>query len=127
MGKTENKYELLVNWLLKPFNHIQYVLYPSSLNLVLLLFFFISINSTSKAQEIDFTLKYNTTDNQYEVFGRANNSQPNFFVGGGSQLSSVVPATLDNTPLIINTVAGGLWTDNSQIFEPSATPLVDYH
>ncbi len=88
--------------------------------------FFINQN-VGKAQEVDFTLRYNATDNQYEVYGQPNFSQAQFFVGGGSQLSIVFPASIPNNPLVINTVEGGIWTDNSRIYAPSATPNLDYH
>jgi len=126
MGNTQNKYELLASRLIQICRYLSYAVYRPNLNLALL-FFLLTTLSIGNAQDIDFTLKYNSTDNQYEVFGKANNSQPNFFVGGGSQLSVVLPARIANSPLVITTVSGGIWTDNSQIFAPAATPTLDYH
>lgn len=127
MVTTKNK---IGNWgkvLIKTLSYLPFMLHRPNLNLALFILCFLTNISIGYTQDLDFTLRYNTADNQYEVFGRANNSQPNFFVGGGSQLSIVLPETVPNSPLIINTVAGGLWTDNSQIFAPAATPNVDYH
>jgi len=127
MVKTKNKYGIWNKVVSKTLFHLLYALPRPNLYLASLFFYLITNTSIVQAQDIDFTLRYNITDNQYEVFGKSNNSYPNFFVGGGSQLSIILPESVPNTPLFINTVAGGIWTDNSQIFAPSATPLVDYH
>ena len=76
---------------------------------------------------VDFTLRYNATAEQYEVYGRANFDEAAFFVGGGSQVSVVVPESVDDALLSITTVTGGLWLDNSQVYAPAADPLHDFH
>ena len=78
-------------------------------------------------QNIDFNLRYNETDDRYEVYALPDASNPTYFVGGGSQISLVLPASIADFPLIITTVNGGIWTDNSRIFAPAVTPAVDYH
>lgn len=78
-------------------------------------------------QSIDFTLKYNTSANLYEVYGRADFTETNYFVGGGTQISIVLPSSVPNEVLNINTINGGLWADNSQAYNPIITPDIDYH
>ena len=79
------------------------------------------------SQDIDFTVRYNADDNLYEVYGKSDFDQTNFFVGGGSQLTVVLPNSIPDEPLQINTVNGGPWTDNSQLYAPAITPNDDYH
>ena len=127
MVKTKNKYGAWSMVMSRTSFLFPYKLHRPNLYLALFFFCLITNLGIGHAQDIDFTLRYNTTDDQYEVFGKSNNSYPNFFVGGGSQLSIILPANIPNNALIINTVTGGLWTDNSQIFAPAATPEFDYH
>lgn len=83
--------------------------------------------SQLSAQKIKFTLQYNEENNTYEVYGKADFSDEKFFVGGGSQLSIVLPTDLIDYPFSIQSVAGGPWTDNSQIYAPSVDKTHDYH
>lgn len=78
-------------------------------------------------QDIDFTLKYNHAENQYEVYALPNFSQEMFFVGGGSQLSLVLPADIPDNRILIETVAGGPWLDNSQVYKPQTNTTSDFH
>ncbi len=80
-----------------------------------------------EGQDIEFTLKYNEADDRYEVYALPNASNASYFVGGGSQISLVLPESIGNTPLAITTVNGGIWTDNSRIFAPAADPVHDFH
>jgi len=92
------------------------------------LFFLISLGFIPLlAQKIDFTLKYNNENNLYEVYGKADFTDGQFFVGGGSQLSIILPTDLIDYPLTIQSVAGGPWTDNSQVYAPQADATHDYH
>ena len=97
--------------------------------LIQLAFFFFLVLSFFKlqGQSIEFTLKYNEAADQYEVYALPDASNPSYFVGGGSQISLVLPASIPNTPLVITTVNGGLWTDNSRVFAPTADPAHDFH
>ena len=79
------------------------------------------------AQNLEFTLRYNEIADQYEVYGLPDGSNPFYFVGGGSQISLVLPSSVADFPLAITTVNGGLWTDNSRIFAPAADPAHDFH
>lgn len=81
----------------------------------------------SQAQNADFTLKYNQPNNQYEVYVRADVDIPKFFVGGGSQISIVLPAEIEDSRLLVETVAGGPWLDNSQLYAPNACKTCDFH
>ncbi len=78
-------------------------------------------------QSVEFTLKYNEAADQYEVYALPDISNPTYFVGGGSQISLVLPASTPDLPLQITTVNGGLWTDNSRVFAPTADPTHDFH
>ena len=69
--------------------------------------------------DINFTLKYNASNDQYEVYARSAVTET-FNVAGGSQITIVVPAGVPNTVLNVVDVAGGPWTDNSQAFAPAA-------
>ncbi|MEM6316091.1 MAG: gliding motility-associated C-terminal domain-containing protein [Bacteroidota bacterium] len=90
-------------------------------------FLFLMVKNIAAAQQIDFTIKYSSDQDQYEVYGKSNSSFSNFFVGGGSQISVVLPAQIADVPLSITTVNGGIWTDNSQIFAPTVMPDNDFH
>ena len=79
------------------------------------------------AQQIDFEMKYNDSANQYEVYAIPYTDNARYYVGGGSQLSLLIPRDIEDGPLSINTVAGGLWVDNSQIYEPEASSAYDFH
>ncbi len=90
-----------------------------------ILFLFVGISANS--QDIDFNVRYNGATDAYEVYARPTFTNPLYFVGGGSQISVLLPASTSDLPLIINPVNGGLWTDNSQVYAPGADPLHDYH
>ena len=81
----------------------------------------------SHAQNADFTLKYNPTDSQYEVYVKADVDFPKFFVGGGSQISIVLPAEIENQRLLVETIEGGPWLDNSQLYSPESCKGCDFH
>jgi len=81
----------------------------------------------SYAQNADFTLRYNSENSQYEVYVKADVDFPKFFVGGGSQISIVLPAEIENQRLLVETVEGGPWLDNSQLYAPDACKSCDFH
>jgi len=83
--------------------------------------------SQVEAQKVDFRLLYNEVETIYEVYAIPDFSDNKFFVGGGSQMSLVLPADTEDVPLQINTVAGGLWTDNSRVFAPESDHIHDFH
>ena len=76
---------------------------------------------------VDFTIRYNFDTQEYEVYGKPNFTQSGFYVGGGSQVSIVLPETVEDSPLNITTVNGGNWFDNSQVYAPSSAPDKDFH
>lgn len=78
-------------------------------------------------QNIDFTLKYNQSTSEYEVYARSDSSNFNFSVGGGSQLTMVFPASILDTAFTVTTVNGGQWSDNSRVFAPTADSANDFH
>lgn len=79
------------------------------------------------AQQLDFELRYNDAAALYEVYAIPDASNPRYFVGGGSQLSILLPQDIEDVSLEINTVAGGLWTDNSSVFAPESDHIHDFH
>jgi len=87
--------------------------------------FFVTTNLFG--QQNEFSLRFNFASQEYEVYVRPDISNPNFFVGGGSQLSIVVPESVGDIPFSVTTVNGGLWFDNSNIFAPAADPDHDFH
>ncbi|MDV6167856.1 gliding motility-associated C-terminal domain-containing protein [Flavobacterium sp. DG1-102-2] len=79
------------------------------------------------APTIETTVKFNSATCTYEVYARPNFTAGNYFFAGGSQVSVVLPAALNNVALAVTTVNGGIWTDNSMVYAPGAQPLNDFH
>src|SRR6478735_4159330 len=79
------------------------------------------------SQQIDLTLKYVTATNVYEVYARPDFTQNNFFFGGGSQISVLLPASASNVGIGVTSVNGGPWVDNSQVYAPAADAAHDFH
>lgn len=77
-------------------------------------------------QEIDLTLKYNSSLNRYEVYARPNFTLNNF-TWGPSQISIVTPSSLADNPLTILSNQAGNWGDNSVIYAPSVQAQNDFH
>ncbi len=78
-------------------------------------------------QQIDLTLKYISAQNRYEVYARPDFTQDDFFLSGGSQITVVLPASINDASLSVTTAAGGPWSDNSQVYAPAADSQSDYH
>ncbi|MCP1386534.1 Ig-like domain-containing protein, partial [Runella salmonicolor] len=95
-------------------------------NLILTLVGFLFL-STAMAQKIDFTIRFNATTSEYEVYGRPDFSAATFNVGGGTQITVVLPKSIADAPLTITSVSGGVWVDNSQVYAPTAAPNSDFH
>ena len=93
----------------------------------LLFFILLLAGGNASAQNLDFNVRYNGTTDSYEVYARPDFINPLYFVGGGSQVSIVLPAFAGDAPLNITSVNGGLWTDNSQTYAPAADGANDYH
>ncbi len=93
--------------------------------LIFLLMF--AFGSQLNAQDIDFTVRFNPNTEAYEVYALPDFSDPAYFVGGGSQISLVLPESIADAALSITTVNGGLWTDNSRVYAPAADPSHDFH
>ncbi|MHA3786584.1 Ig-like domain-containing protein [Flavobacterium hauense] len=79
------------------------------------------------SQQIDLTLKYVSANNVYEVYARPSFTQNNFFFGGGSQITVLLPASVSNVGIGVTSVNGGPWVDNSQIYAPAADAAHDFH
>ncbi|PZR23313.1 MAG: hypothetical protein DI539_03410 [Flavobacterium psychrophilum] len=77
--------------------------------------------------EIEFTVRFNPATCSYEVYARPNFTATNYHIAGGSQISVLLPAAIDNVPVAITTVNGGLWTDSSMVYAPGAQPANDFH
>jgi hypothetical protein len=75
---------------------------------------------------VDLTLKFNTATSEYEVYARSAVTE-SFSMGGGSQVSIVLPASTADAALAVTDAAGGPWTDNSIVLAPAAQPISDFH
>lgn len=78
------------------------------------------------AQSIDFTIRYNSTSDRYEVYGRATSSIGSFNTSG-SQITVVLPAIAGDEFLSVINVNGGPWGDATQNYSPAAQPENDFH
>lgn len=77
-------------------------------------------------QKISLKIKYNSEENNYEVYAKTNFTRKNF-LWGPSQITIVVPSTLPNEKLRIRNLDGGTWEDNSLIFAPEVSKKRDFH
>ncbi len=78
--------------------------------------------------QIDLTLKYNTTLSRYEVYARPTTGFTQAgFPWGSAQITVVAPASLSNVALTVTAVAAGNWADNSRLYAPAAAPALDFH
>ncbi len=79
------------------------------------------------AQQVNIRLQFNETSNLYEVHAIPDFDNDIYFVGGGSQISVLLPQDLADVALQINSVNGGVWTDNSKVFAPVDNHIYDFH
>ncbi len=92
-----------------------------------LLVSFLMLALTGYAQnQVDLTLRYNTSQNRYEVYAKPNFSQVNY-LWGSSQISVVTPASVANAPFVMLSSAGGSWEDASALYAPAAASGSDFH
>src|SRR5690606_4303298 len=75
---------------------------------------------------VEFTIKFDEASCTYGVYATPDFTNPAFIFGGGSQISIVVPASVDNAILDITTNTYG-WADSSQIYAPAADTSSDFH
>ena len=92
-----------------------------------ILFICLFLGNQLFSQNIDYNIRYNTSTQHYEVYAKADFTDPAYFVGGGTQVSIVVPAAIDDTNFIINSIMGGPWGDNTRVFAPAADTNHDFH
>ncbi len=88
--------------------------------------FFLISSSLFAQSQVDFTVKFNSTTNEYEVYAKPLSSGT-FSVGGGSQISIVTPSSVGDAAFSVTNVAGGIWSDQSQIYNPAAQLGSDFH
>ncbi len=77
-------------------------------------------------QNVEFTIKFDEASCTYGVYATPDFTNPAFIFAGGSQISIVVPASVDNAILDITTNTYG-WADSSQIYAPAADTSSDFH
>ncbi len=77
-------------------------------------------------QNVEFTIKFDETSCTYGVYATPDFTNPAFIFAGGSQISIVVPASVDDTTLDIEANTYG-WADSSQIYAPAADTSSDFH
>lgn len=85
----------------------------------------ISLSSFSQGT-VDLTVRWNTTQNRYEVYARPNFSRASF-TWGSSQVTVVTPASAPNVALNITSANAGGWSTFNQIFAPTAASTLDFH
>ncbi|MVM31633.1 hypothetical protein GO755_16420 [Spirosoma sp. HMF4905] len=83
----------------------------------------LSVGLTSFAQNVDYTLRYNTGLSRYEVYTRPSFTQAQYN-WGSTQVSVVTPSSVTDSPFTINSVAAGGWTDNSEVYNVQGS---DFH
>jgi len=79
------------------------------------------------AQKVETTIRFNSTTSEYEVYGKPDFSAAVFNVGGGTQITVVLPKSIADAKLTITSVNGGVWADNSTVYAPTAAPNSDFH
>lgn len=79
------------------------------------------------AQDIELTVRFDAPNCTYQVYATPDFTQNNFIVAGGSQITVLLPSDMQDTPLTVTSVAGGPWSDNSQVYGPGASPENDFH
>ncbi|XZF14010.1 hypothetical protein ACTHGU_19700 [Chitinophagaceae bacterium MMS25-I14] len=82
---------------------------------------------SATAQQMDFRVVYNAATSQYEVYLKPTFTNGAFRFATGSQLTLLLPASAPNAPVTItSSLAGGPWTNNSQVYAPAAQPANDF-
>ena len=92
-----------------------------------MLFIFSCFVVEMQAQQVDIKLQFNESDAIYEVYAIPDFDNDMYFVGGGSQISILLPQDIQDVSLLVNSANGGIWTDNSMIFAPGADHVHDFH
>lgn len=93
---------------------------------LLLFSIFLVVQNFYAQQQLDLTVRFNTSNSKYEVFAKPNFTQNNF-TWGPSQISVLVPESFPNQALLITSHAAGSWGDNSIVYAPSASSNYDFH
>ncbi|WP_337045236.1 hypothetical protein [Emticicia sp. 17c] len=88
----------------------------------------IMIGLTSFGQSnVQLTVKWNSTNSQYEVYAKPSFTQSNFNLGA-SQISIVVPSSVADSKLTVTPIAGGTWSEEGvPVYAPAAQPANDFH
>jgi hypothetical protein len=80
-----------------------------------------------RSQQIDFTVRFDPPTCTYQVYATPDFTDNNFFIAGGTQLTVVVPASVDNSTILVTSENGGPWGDSSQVYAPGASSANDFH
>ena len=82
-----------------------------------------------QSQQIDFTVRFDPPTCTYQVYATPDFTANDFFIAGGTQLTVVVPASVDNSTLLVTSAqdGGGPWGDSSQVYAPGASSANDFH
>lgn len=88
---------------------------------------FITMSSFGQ-NKVDLTIKWNLTQNRYEVYAKPNFSNSSF-TWGSSQITVVVPSSVPDNALTVSSVNAGGWNalTNNQVFAPSDDPAHDFY
>ena len=99
----------------------------ATLAMLLPLPLFLLDGSAVSAQMIDFSVRFEEDLKRFEVYARPDFTAEYFFVGGGDQITLVLPEETVNQPLIPISFNGGQWSDNSRVYSPASDPDHDFH
>lgn len=92
-----------------------------------MIFGFMSMASFAQ-NKIDLTVKWNASQNRYEVYGKPNFTNSAFTLGA-SQITVVVPASAPDASLTVTPVNGGTWgtAPANQVYAPTADANHDFY
>lgn len=86
----------------------------------------LSTHLLAQAPKLELKVRYNLALSRYEVFARPDATSP-VFNWGPSQITVVVPESVPDAALVVTSVAGGAWQDNSRVYAPMSAPGLDFH
>ncbi len=84
------------------------------------------VYNSNAQQQLDFTIRFNTSNSKYEVFAKPNFTQNNF-TWGPSQITVLVPASFPDQALLTTSTSAGSWGGNSRVYAPAANSSYDFH
>lgn len=93
----------------------------------LLFFLLLLLGTTSNAQKVDLSLRFNAQNSSYEIFAKPDFTKGEFLIGAGSQVTVLIPSDFQDRPLKVNTFTEGKWMDQSPLYAPKELEDSDLH